>query len=128
MARSSGVTIGLSAWATALAIVSCYGTLILVAVLSLLGLSLAAEARVWARGAVVLFAALATAGLAASSTRQRRWAPLVLSAAGFLLTFEATYGLHSRLVEAAGFALLVLAAVWDRRVRAACELTQDGTR
>ncbi len=44
--------------ATALAIVSCYGTVLLIGVLSLLGVSLAIDERIWT-GAISTFAALA---------------------------------------------------------------------
>ena len=123
MTKGGGAARSFPAGATALAIVSCYGTLMLIGVLSLLGVSLAAEGRAWARGAVVLFAALATVGIAASSAAHRRFAPVVLSGIGFLLTSWATYGFHSRLVEAVGFVLLIFATVWDRRIRARSEFT-----
>ncbi|HLW92924.1 MAG TPA: MerC family mercury resistance protein, partial [Roseiarcus sp.] len=112
MVKRGSVAISFPAWATALSIVSCYGTLALIGVLSLLGVSLAAEDRAWARAAVVFFAGLAAVALALSSAKRRRFAPLVLSVSGFLLISWATYGFRSRLVEAAGFALLAFVTAW----------------
>lgn len=101
--------------ATIVAVVSCYGTLALIALLSLAGISIAAGERTWARAAVVLFAALATLGIALSSVRNRRFAPLLASGIGLLLTSWATYGYRNRLVEALGFALLISGTILDRR-------------
>lgn len=100
--------------ATTLAMVSCYGTLLAAAILPLLGLSLAAEGRIWARAAVVIFSGLSAAAVAASSAMRGKVFPVALSMSGFLLTALATYEFRSRPVEALGFALLIVAVAWDR--------------
>ena len=64
-AKADGRDVGtlLAAAGTILAILAYYGTLLLVAVLSALGVTLAVDDGAWA-GAIVFFALLATAGLA----------------------------------------------------------------
>ena len=114
MWERQGATHRISIIATVLAIASCYGALLAIAFLSLLGVTVSADDRAWARGAVVLFAALAAVTALASSVFRRRILPAALSIGGFLLTTWATYGFRSRLIEASGFALLIAAVAWER--------------
>jgi len=67
-----------------------------------------------ARAAVVIFSGLSAAAVAASSAMRGKVIPVALSMSGFLLTALATYGFRSRLVEALGFALLIVAVAWNR--------------
>lgn len=100
--------------ATVLAILSCYGTTVLIGLLSLLGISLAIDERAWA-GAISLFAALAALGIASSYRRHRSIWPSVIAAFGLALILWAMYGSYSRVIELAGFALLIAATLWDWR-------------
>lgn len=100
--------------ATALAILSGYGTTVLISLLSLLGISLAIDERAWA-GAIGVFAALATLGIAASYRRHRLIGPTVVAAFGLALILWAMYGSYSRVIELAGFVLLIAATLWDWR-------------
>jgi hypothetical protein len=111
--------------ATFLSLATCYGTMGLVGILSLMGVTLAVNAHVWA-AAIVLFALLAVAGVALGYRRHRSLAPLGLAAVGALLVTVAMYasgtivdglGLPARAVELVGFAGLVAAAVWDWRLK-----------
>lgn len=111
--------------ATALAIISCYGTAAGVALLSLLGISVAVDDRAWA-GAITLFAALATIAIARSSRRHRKLGPVILAGSGLALILWVMYGSYSRVVEFAGFVLLAAATAWDWRARASRKDTGVG--
>lgn len=108
--------------ATVLALLSCYGTLVLVGLLSLVGVSLAIDDRVWA-GAIIFFATLAALALMLSYRRHRTPWPTAAGLFGLALILWVMLGRYDRLVEVAGFALLVAATVWDWRAgkRAAAE-------
>jgi hypothetical protein len=103
--------------ATALAVLSCYGTAVLIGLLSLLGVSLALDEGIWA-GAISLFAALATIAIAASYRRHRIIGPTVIAALGLGLILWVMYGSYSRVIELAGFVLLIVATLWDWRASA----------
>jgi rhodanese-related sulfurtransferase len=103
--------------ATALAVLSCYGTTVLIGLLSLLGVSLALDEGIWA-GAISLFAALATIAIAASYRRHRIIGPTVIAALGLGLILWVMYGSYSRVIELVGFVLLIVATLWDWRAGA----------
>lgn len=103
--------------ATVLAILSCYGTTALIGLLSLLGVSLALNEGIWA-GAISVFAALAAIAIAVSYRRHRVIGPTVVAALGFVLILWTMYGSYSRVIELAGFVLLIAAALWDWRAGA----------
>ena len=104
--------------ATVLAIISCYGTGLLLGVLSLLGFSVALNEQVWA-GAISVLALLAAVLIAISSWRRRTTSPTVLAAIGAALILWTMYGAYSRIVELIGFAFLIAATIVDWRARAA---------
>lgn len=97
--------------ATAMAFIACYGTGLLVATLSLVGISLAVDKQVWA-GAVSALAALATFFVGLSSWRRRTIHPAAIAVVGFALILWTMYGSYSRAVELVGFALLAVAALF----------------
>ncbi len=103
--------------ATALAVLSCYGTTVLIGLLSLLGVSLAVDEGIWA-GAISVFAALATIAIAASYRRHRIIGPTVIAALGLGLILWVMFGSYSRVIELAGFVLLIAATLWDWRAGA----------
>jgi hypothetical protein len=102
--------------ATALAVLSCYGTTVLIGLLSLLGVTLAIDEGVWA-GAIATFAALATVATAASYRRHRIPGPTVVAVLGLVLVliFWVMLGTYSRIIELVGFVLLIAATLWDWR-------------
>jgi rhodanese-related sulfurtransferase len=104
--------------ATALAIISCYGTGLLLSVLSLLGVTVALDERVWA-GAISVFAVLAAALIAVSSWRRRAASLIVVAAIGAALVLWTMFGAYSRILELVGFAALIAATVLDWRLRSA---------
>lgn len=103
--------------ATALALLSCYGTTVLIGLLSLVGVTLAINEGVWA-GAIAIFAALATLAIAASCRRHRVVGPTAIAALGLGLILWVMFGSYSRVIELVGFVLLVAATLWDWRAGA----------
>lgn len=102
--------------ATAMAVLSCYGTTVLIGLLSLLGISLAIDERVWA-GAISLFAVLATMTIALSYRQHRVVWPIAFGVIGLGLVLWVMYGAYSRALELVGFAFLIAATLWDWRAR-----------
>lgn len=102
--------------ALGLALLSCYGTLSLAALLPLLGIGLALDEGLWA-GAITLFVLLTLAALAAGIRRHRGLVPMLLGAAGGGLVLHALFVDYRALVELAGFLLLGAAVAWDLRRR-----------
>jgi rhodanese-related sulfurtransferase len=126
MAKRDG---GRTGWfpgvATALAIVSCYGTAAAVTLLSLLGLSIAIDERAWA-GVIALLAALAAVAIAMSCRHHRKVGPVALAGLSLALILWVMYGSYSRALELAGFVLLAAATIWDWRARASRNDTRTG--
>lgn len=106
----------LASVATALSIVACYGTLLVVSALSLLGISLTVHTGAWA-GAISLFAMLAVVGVVLGYRRHRVAVPLIFAVIGAGLIVWVMFGAYSRILELIGFAILVVAATWDWRLR-----------
>lgn len=102
--------------ATALAIISCYGTALLIGLLSILGVSVAVDDRAWA-GAISVFAALAAIFIGASGRKRRIVGPTVAATIGLAFILWAIYGNYGRIIELVGFTLLVAATLWDLRWR-----------
>ena len=100
--------------ATAVAVLSCYGTTVLIGLLSLLGVTLAVDPDIWAT-AISIFATLATATIGMSGRRLQIAGPTLVAALGLVLILWAMNGTYNRGVEFAGFVLLVAATLWDRR-------------
>jgi hypothetical protein len=109
---------------TLLSIAVCYGTLGLIAVLSLMGVTLAVNDHIWA-GVIVAFALLAVLGVALGAMKHRKVSPVFLALAGAGLVIWAMYGadgiidllgVPSFVVEVAGFAALIAAAWGDWRL------------
>jgi len=108
-----------------LSITACYGTLGLIAVLSMMGVTLALNVDIWA-GVIVAFAMLAVIGVTLGYRRHRNANPVRLAVIGAALVIWAMYGAEaivdllgvpSTIVELAGFAALVASAYWDWRLR-----------
>ena len=101
------------------ALLACYGTLALVGILSVMGISIVINAAAWA-GVITVFAGLTVLGVALGLRRHRRPPPIVLALFGFALIAWAMLGHYDRTGEIAGFALLAAATAWDWRVRRRC--------
>lgn len=103
--------------ATILAVLACYGTTLVVVLLSLLGISIAVNEHAWA-GAISAFAALATIAIGASYRRHGSIWPTVIAVPGLVLILWAMYGSYSRATELAGFICLIAATLLDLCMRA----------
>jgi hypothetical protein len=116
----------LPAAGTLLSICSCKGTLIIIAGLSLMGVTLSINVHLWA-AAIVAFAIVAVFGLALGYRQHRTSGALILGIAGALIVIFSLYGSQAirmmgvpkDAVEIVGFAALVAAAVWDWRLKKA---------
>jgi rhodanese-related sulfurtransferase len=113
--------------ATLLAIISCFGMLAIAGVLAAFGISLTSGVRAWA-GTLCLFAVVATIGIAFNCGRRRVVGPLVPAVAGTALILADVYAGAGRIAEFVGFALLVLATLWDWRLRVPRGADEDETR
>jgi hypothetical protein len=108
-----------------LSIAACYGTLGLVALLSMMGVTLALNVDIWA-GVIVAFALLAVIGVTLGYRKHRNANPVRLAVIGAALVTWAMYGAEaivdllgvpSTIVEIAGFAALMASAYWDWRLK-----------
>lgn len=115
MSDASSTTTWIPRAATVLAILTCYGTTLLIGLLSLLGVTLAVHEGLWA-GAIAAFAALAAIAMAVSYRRHRVIGPTVVAVVGTALILWAMFGSYNRFIELVGFALLIAATLWDWRV------------
>lgn len=109
-----------------LAVLACYGTLALIAALSLLGITLVVHEGAWA-AAIVSFSLLAAAVVGLGMRRHRSVGPLVPALAGAGLIIYVMFSSYSRVIEIAGFALLGLATFWDFRLRRAVSIRESYT-
>lgn len=100
------------AGAALVAFLSCYGTLGLVLILSLLGVSLSVNETIWS--ATILSAtAVAVLAIAVGFTKHRRKLPPLLVCAGAALIFYVLLGSYHVLLEGLGFVLLIAGVATD---------------
>ncbi len=116
VARDSSKLEWLAGVATLLSILACYGTLVVIGTLSLLGISVALHTGAWA-GAISLFAVLAMAGVALGYPRHHMISPLVTAALGTAIILWVMFGAYSRVLELIGFGTLIIAVAWDWRLK-----------
>lgn len=102
--------------ALVLSLLSCYGTLAAIAVLSALGITLSVPTGIWA-GMILFFVLLTTLVVIRNGRRLGRTAPRVTALAGSALIAYAMLVDFDRIVELSGFTLLALAVGWDWRLR-----------
>ncbi|MGH8502966.1 MAG: MerC family mercury resistance protein [Gammaproteobacteria bacterium] len=102
--------------ALVLALIACYGTLMAVSLLPLVGLTWAVDEQLWA-GAIILFAGMAAVAVAAGARKHRSFMPLLLAVVGAGLIACTMLGFYHRAAELLGFALMAGAVFWDLRLR-----------
>lgn len=104
-----------------LSILACYGTIALIAALSLLGITIAVNAHVWA-AAIVGFAIIAFLGVVLGARSHGRTGSVIIAALGVVLIIISTYasdwldeevGINARIAELLGFTALIIGAGWD---------------
>ncbi len=109
-----------------LAVVTCYGTLATVALLSLIGVSIEIDEGLLMKLITGLLV-LALAGMVYSYRVHRHPGPLLLSIASATLLLWVFYGSYSKPLELTGFSALLIASVWDFRAKKrVCSETCNG--
>ena len=109
LGRYSGVAVVLS-------IVACYGTLALVAILSLAGVTMSVHEGAWA-AVIVVLAWIAVLAMGVNIRSIGSFGPFVIADIGALLVSWVMIVDYSRVLEVVGFALLIVAALRDRQLR-----------
>lgn len=99
-----------------LTVVSCYGTLAVVALLSVVGVTVHVNEEMMARILTIVLA-VALVGMLYSYRLYRDIRPFLLGAVSAALLLWVFYGEDSRLLEGLGFVGLVSASVWDLRAK-----------
>ena len=104
--------------ATVLSMLACYGTLVAIAALGALGVTLSLNEGIWAT-AIAGFAILAVVTLLAGQKRHGSMAPFLVGAVGGGAVVFTSFVIYSPGIEALGFVLLCCAVWMDwRRARA----------
>jgi hypothetical protein len=108
--------------ASLLAVAACYGTMAVVALLSVIGIGVDLDDGVFVKIVTGLLV-VALLGMAYSFRFHRHPGPFLLSLAAAGLLAWVFYGSYSQALEIVGFAALVVASLWDfrskRRARSA---------
>ena len=99
-----------------LAVVTCYGTLAAVGLLSVIGVGVDLDEGLFVKIITGLLV-VALLGMTYSFRLHRFPGPLVLSVAAAGLLAWVFYGTYSQVLEVVGFGGLVVASVWDFRVK-----------
>ncbi|NOZ37592.1 MAG: MerC domain-containing protein [Gammaproteobacteria bacterium] len=99
-----------------LAVATCYGTLAAVSLLSLIGVSVHIDEATLVKLITTLLV-FALAGMLYSWRSHRHPGPLMLSLGAGLLLLWVFYGSYSKPLEIMGFILLIIASLWDFRVK-----------
>lgn len=115
--KGSGNLVWIAGATSALAILSCYGTLVVVASLAAAGVAVAVNEGVWA-AAIAVLAAAAFIATSLASRRHHVTGPAILAGAGTALVLWALFASYDWRVELAGFLCLALAASWLWRIAA----------
>ncbi len=106
-------------WGTvsfALAIVACYGSLALLALMSALGVSMTLNEGLWA-GAIVLFAYLACTVIAIGFKKHRSFKPILIAILGAAILTYTMYVNYTLVTELIGFIFLATATYFDYDLR-----------
>ena len=97
--------------ASALALLSCYGTLAAVALLSALGIAFDPDEGIWA-AAIALFTLLTIGAVALGYRRHHNVGPTILAVLGAGPILWTLFARYAVIVELTGFAALAAAAIW----------------
>jgi hypothetical protein len=104
-----------------LAMLSCYGTTVLLLVLSGFGIAVRLDGSIWAV-VIVACAALGVTGMARCG--RDNGAPPSMAIIGLGLLGWVMFGPHSRGGEVLAFALLLASAIWDYRARSHASISR----
>jgi hypothetical protein len=101
--------------AAILAFVACNGAILIVAMLSLFGVTIAISPHLQA-AAISVFAVLTLGLVFLDCRRHHTLGPLVLSAAGAVIIVGTMYISFSKIVESLGLLALAVSAIWSWHV------------
>ena len=99
-----------------LAVIACYGTLAAVALLSLIGINIHLDEALMVKLVSGLLL-LALAGMGHSFSMHRHPGPLLLSIVSATVLIWVFFVSHTKALEMSGFAMLLLASLWDWRLK-----------
>lgn len=102
--------------ASLLAVGTCYGTLAVVSLLSIIGISVKIDESTMTKLITGLLV-LALGGMGYSYRVHRHPGPLLLSVASAALLLWVFYGSYAKPLEFTGFAVLIIASIWDFRTK-----------
>lgn len=105
-------------FALALALLACYGTLAVITLFSILGITIAIREDLWA-GTIMLFVVLSAIVVATGIKKHHAIRPLIPALIGVALIAYVMFATYSLALEISGFVLLGIATVWDHRLRRA---------
>ena len=114
--RASSITSSLASGTSLLAVAACYGTLGVVALLSLVGVTIQVNEVLMARILTTVLA-VALLGMLYSYRMHHDLRPFLLGLFSAGLLLFVFYGEYSRGLEALGFVGLIAASVWDFRAK-----------
>jgi arsenite methyltransferase len=106
-------------WGTAslgIALVACYGSLAMIALLSVLGISMTLNETVWA-GTIILFAFLACVVMTIGIRKHHSIKPLIFAVVGLTIVSYTMYINYNIVTEIVGFVFLALATYFDYDLR-----------
>lgn len=98
--------------AAAVSLIACYGTLALVGLLAMFGLTVSVNEAIWA-AAIAGAAVVAVVATGLNAWRHRQPWPLMVAGLGASLVVYAMFGMYDPVIEGAGFALLIGAVALD---------------
>lgn len=102
--------------ASLLAVATCYGTLAMVSLLSIIGIGVKIDESTMEKLITGLLV-LALGGMVYSYTVHRHRGPLMLSAASAMILLWVFFVSYSRPFELSGFVGLIIASLWDFRTK-----------
>ena len=106
-----------------LALLSCYGTLAVITLLSMLGITLAVQEDIWT-GTIMFFVLLSACIVASGKKKHHIVGPLILAVFGVILIAYLMFITYNLVFEICGFVLLGIATLWDYRLRRKMILNQ----
>lgn len=100
--------------ASALGILACYGTSLVVALLAAAGTAVVINQAIWT-GVVALFAVAAFLATLFGCRRHAANGPVIVAGVGAALVLLTLFGSYDWRIELAGFLALAIAAAWQWR-------------
>lgn len=107
---------GLGSLGGIIALLACYGTLATVALLSVIGITVDVDEGVLVK-VISFFLIFALAGMLFSWRKHRNSGPLILTGVAAALLAWTFYGHYNPWLEGGGFVGLLIASVWDLRLK-----------